>query len=339
MGETSLVTLFSVTLALVLSKLALGFLNSFLKLKLILSLTDPWTAIFIASITIIISLLSGFYPSLIMSGYRPALALKNKIGNKNSSGYLLRRGLVVTQFFISQVLIIGTIILIAQMNYFRNKDLGFRKDAIIIVPIPVQEDPAATDSLKSSHMRTLRGEFLRLNGVTSASLNNSAPASGNVSGTGFTMEGKDSFYETQVKTIDSSYLNLFGLQLVAGKNIEDADTARNFLVNEKLARTVGYNNPSEIIGKTIRMWGKKLPVAGVVKDFHTMSLHTPIEPTILLNRIRNYRSMAIKISPAAMQQTIKKKKDNDIVQKKMGGILPGFHILIPIFRRIDPRVL
>jgi len=318
LGETSMVTLFSILLAFVVSFFSLKFLNSLLNLKLSLSLADPTIIIFAVSILIVVSLLSGLYPSLVVSGYQPALALKNKISNKNSSGYLLRRGLVITQFFISQVLIIGTIVLIAQMNYFRNKDLGFRKDAIITIPVPVREEPVASDSSKSSRMRTLRTEMMRLKGVELASLNNTPPSSGNVSGTGFTVEGNDTFYETQVKTIDSSYVQLFGLQLVAGKNIADYDTAQGLIVNEKLASTVGYKNPNEIIGKIIRMWGKKLPVVGVVKDFHTVALRSPIEATIMLNRIRNYGSLAIKISPVNMQETIKE------VQKKWEALYPDF---------------
>lgn len=318
LGETFLITLVSVILAFFVSLLSLKFLNSFLSLKLSLTLADPIIAAFAIGVTIVVSLLSGLYPSLVVSGYQPALALKNKISNKNSSGYLLRRGLVVTQFFISQILIIGTIVLIAQMNYFRNKDLGFCKDAIITVPVPVGEEPKKSDSSKTSRMRTLRTEVMRLKGVELASLNNSAPSSNSVSGTGFTIAGNETFYETQVKTIDSSYVPLFGLQLVAGKNLPDYDTAQGFIVNEKLASTAGYKNPNEIVGKVISMWGKKLPVVGVVKDFHTVSLRSPIEATIMLNRIRKYGSLAVKISPINMQETIKE------IQTKWEALYPDF---------------
>jgi putative ABC transport system permease protein len=318
LGETSLITAFSVILALMVSLLSLKFLNSFLSLKLSLSLTDPVIAMFAVTIMLAVLLLSGLYPSLVVSGYQPALALKNKISNRNSSGYLLRRGLVVTQFFISQVLIIGTIILIAQMSYLRNKDLGFRKQAIITLPVPVREEPGVRDSSTSSRMRTLRTEVMRLKGVELASLNNTPPSSSSTSGTGFTIEGNDNFYETQVKAIDSSYLHLFGLQLIAGKNLADYDTAQGFVVNEKLASTVGYKNPNEIVGKIVRMWGKKLPVVGVVKDFHTVSLRRPIEATIMLNRIRNYASLSVKISPVNMQETIKE------IQGKWEALYPDF---------------
>jgi predicted permease len=318
LGETTLVTFFSVAFACGIAYLSLGLINSFLDLKLSLSLTDPPVALFIVGITVVVSLLSGIYPSLIISGYQPALALKNKISNKNSSGFMLRRGLVIFQFFISQLLIIGTIVLITQMNYFRNKDLGFRKDAIITVPVPVREEPSPADSSKGSKMRTLRTEISRLKGVEMASLNNSAPSSGMVMGSGLTIEGNENFYETQVKAIDDNYLPLFDLQLVAGKNIADADTAQGFIVNEKLAATVGFKNPSEILGKRINVWGKRLPVVGVVRDFHTVSLRSPIEATIMMNRIRNYGSLAIKISPLHRQETIKE------IQKKWEMLYPDF---------------
>ncbi|MBL7866127.1 MAG: FtsX-like permease family protein, partial [Cyclobacteriaceae bacterium] len=112
------------------------------------------------------------------------------------------------------------------------------------------------------------------------------------------------FFETQVKAIDGNYLDLYGLQLVAGTNLQDLDTAQGFLVNEKLARVTGHANPAEMVGKRIDMWGKKLPVVGVVRDFHTVSLHTPIEATILLNRIRNYRTLSVQIRPGEFQTTL-----------------------------------
>ncbi len=318
LGEATLITLLSVIIALALTQLSLGFLNSFLRLQLSIHFSDPMFILMIMSITGIVSLLSGLYPSLVVSGYEPALALKNKIGNKNSSGYLLRRGLVITQFIISQTLIIGTVVLISQMNYFSNKDLGFRKEAIITVPVPVREEPSRNDSSKVSRARTLRNEIMRLKNVELASLNNSAPSSGMVMGSGLTIEGNQNFYQTQVKTVDSSYVPLFGLQLLAGKNLPDYDTAQGFIVNEKLATTVGYSNPHDILGKVVNVWRKKLPVIGVVKDFHTMSLREPIEATILMNRIRNYGSLAVKISPYNMQETIKE------IQQKWETLYPDF---------------
>jgi ABC-type antimicrobial peptide transport system permease subunit len=317
LGESSLVTLISVVVAITLTQLALGVLNPFLNLKLSLDfLNDSGLWLFLSIVTITVAVLSGLYPSLVVSGFKPVFAIKNNMNNRNSSGYALRRGLVVMQFFISQFFIMGTIVLISQMNYFHNKDLGFRKDAIVNIPIPERENPVNGEG--TSKMRTLRDETTRLAGVEIASLCNNPPSSGSVSGTDFQIEGKDDRYGTQVKLVDSHYLELFGLSLLAGDNLADLDTAQGFIVNEKLSSMVGYKNPNEIIGKRIKMWGKTLPVVGVVKNFHTVSLQDPIEATIMLNRIRNYQTLSLKLNPATLQESIKQ------VQQKWEAAYPDF---------------
>src|SRR5690606_9227698 len=215
LGETTLLTLTSVLLSLAFTQVALSFLNPFMEKNLALNLnSDPYVWVFLTTITVVVSLLSGLYPSFVVSGYNPALALKNLISNKNSSGYNLRRSLVVFQFFISQFFIIGTIVLIRQMDFIQQRDLGFAKDAIISVPIPVRENPEDNDG--SSKMRTLRNELAALAGINLVSLNNTPPASGSVSGTGFTISGSDENYGTQLKLVDGNYLDLFQLELLAG---------------------------------------------------------------------------------------------------------------------------
>jgi putative ABC transport system permease protein len=302
LGEATLVTLTASVLALAFAQVSLRFLNPFLDLELALSLSDGVLWGFLLATVVVVALVSGLYPSVVVSAFNPVLALKNQMGNRGSSGFYLRRGLVVLQFFISQFLVIATLVIISQNNYFRNKDLGFRKDAILTVPIPVSESPA--DTIRGNRMRTLRDELMRIPGVELASLSNTPPSSGSVSGTGFTLEGSTEFYETQVKTIDANYLTLYDLKLVAGSNLADLDTAQGFLVNEKLARVTGHENPAELVGKRIDMWGKKLPVVGVVRDFHTVSLHTPIEATIMLNRLRNYRTLSLQVRPGEVQAAL-----------------------------------
>jgi putative ABC transport system permease protein len=304
LGETTIVTVISVILAMGVVQLSLGFLNPFLEQTLALNLSSDLTVwVFVIGITIVVSMLSGLYPSFVVSAYKPALALKNLISNKNSSGYHLRRALVVTQFTISQIFIIGTLVLISQMNFFQTKDLGFRKDAIVNIPIPERETPAGVDG--SSKMRALKDEVSRLAGIEMVSLNSTPPSSGSVSGTNFTIEGKEDDFGTQVKQVDGNYIDLYNLNLQAGENIADGDTATGFIVNEKLVKTAGFNGPHEIIGKRIRMWGKELPIVGVVNDFHTVSLSSNIEPVVMMNRIRGYETLALKINPASVQETIK----------------------------------
>ncbi len=303
LGETTLITIISVLTSLGVTQLALTYLNPFLELNLALNFsTDTFLWIYLLGITILVSMLAGLYPAFVVSGYNPVLALKNLISNKNSSGYSLRRALVVTQFVISQFFIIGTIVVINQMDYFKNKDLGFNKDAILILPVPISETPAEGNNV--SKMRTLRDEFLRLPGVVGASLSSAPPSSGNVSNTTFTVEGNDQTFLSQVKQVDGNYVDLYGLDIIAGKNIDDFDTAKGFVVNEKFVHTIGFKNPDEILDKVIDMWGKKLPVVGVVKDFHTVSLRQPIEATALMNRIRGYETLSINVDVKKIQEII-----------------------------------
>ncbi|SKC71837.1 ABC transporter permease [Ohtaekwangia koreensis] len=308
LGETTLVTTLAMLLSLGLTQLALAFINPFMEMELALNFTsDTSLWLFIICVTVIVSLMSGLYPAFVVSGFKPAQALKNLISNKNSSGYMLRRGLVVMQFFISQLLIIGTIVIVSQMNYYQDKDLGFAKDGILIVPIPEQEQPAGIEE-GGSKMRTLRDEMENIPGVEMASLANDPPSSGHVSGTNFKLQGSDESHGTQVKQIDGNYLKLFELELLTGQNVQDLDTATGFIVNEKLAHIAGFDNAADIVGKVIRVWSKEYPVVGVVKDFHTVSLHSPIEATVLFNRIRGYEHLALKVNVKQAQGVISQLK-------------------------------
>ena len=153
-------------------------------------------------------------------------------------------------------------------------------------------------------MRTLREEFLKVPGVMGVSLSSAPPSSGHVSNTIFTVEGNDQTFVTQIKQVDGNYIDLYGLDIIAGKNIEDSDTARGFVVNEKFVQTIGITDPHAILDKVINLWGKKLPVVGVVKDFHTVSLRQPIEATAIMNRIRGYETLSINVGVNQIQNVI-----------------------------------
>jgi ABC-type antimicrobial peptide transport system permease subunit len=129
-------------------------------------------------------------------------------------------------------------------------------------------------------------------------------SSGNVSNTSFTIVGNDQTYTSQVKQVDGYYADLFSLEIIAGKNIEDNDTARGFLVNEKFVSTIGLDDPQDILGKEINLWGKRLPVVGVLKDFHTVSLRKPIEATALMNRIRGYETLSLTVDLKRIKEVI-----------------------------------
>lgn len=306
LGETSIVTIVSILLALVLTQLVLSYLNPFMEIDLRVDLINNVPmVIYLLIIFVAVSLLSGIYPAFIMSSYKPAMVMKAS-SSHSSGGFIMRRGLVVVQFFISQLLIIGTIVIINQMNYFRSKDVGYNKDAVIIMSIPESETVAKNKESKSSKMRALKTEITRLAGVEQASLCNTPPSSGSTSGTGFILEGEseEQRKDTQVKTVDADYIPLFGLKLIAGRNLNDYDTITEYVVNRRFVKVAGFDNPQDIVGKRIQIWGRLYPVVGVVEDFHTTSIKDKIEPTVLFNRLSQYRTLSIKVNPNNYQATI-----------------------------------
>jgi putative ABC transport system permease protein len=306
LGETSLVTVAAVVLSLVCTQVALGYINTFLDMSLKLDVTAGSLWAYLLTVTVVVSVCSGLYPAFVVSGYNPAFALKNLVSNKNSSSYTLRRMLVVLQFCISQLLIIGTIIIIRQMDFYQQKDLGFVQDAIINVPIPERETAREGESV--SKMRTLRDEMARVPGVTMASLGSAPPSSGNVQGTDIKIAGVDKNIEIEIKQVDGNYIDLYKLTLLEGQNVQDLDTAAGFIVNEKTARVAGFTNPADIIGTNIRIWGKTHAIIGVVENFHTQSLHDAINATVMFNRLSGYSDLALKIDMAHSQEIIETMK-------------------------------
>lgn len=307
LGETTMITMFSVLLSLALTQLSLTFLNPFLDMDLALDFTNPGIFGYILLVTVAVALFSGLYPALVVSGFQPVLALKNKMNNRNSSGYYLRSGLVVLQFFISQFFIIGTIVLIRQMDYFQQKDLGFSKDAILVIPMPeLGEDMDKTALTR----RSFRNETSNIPGVESASLCNNPPSSSNISKTYLRIPGDENQYVTQVKHVDQNYIDLYELKLIGGTNLPDLDSVTGFIVNEQMAKTAGFQNPTDMLGTEMTVWQKKYPVVGIVRDFHTSSLEDPIEATILMNNSNAFSTLALKLNGKRIPEvleTIKKR--------------------------------
>ncbi len=300
-SETFLVTLMAMALSLALTQVALALLNPFLGLSIKLGLLNDYMLwIFLVLLTAGVSLFSGLYPAFVVSGFKPAAIMKGQLSSKNTSGYTFRKSLVVVQFFISQLFIMVALVMGRQMNFMHQKDLGFTKDQIITIPIPVRENARETGK-----MRTLKTEILRLPGVEQASLNFMPPASGTSVGASFKIEGHEEEISTNVKHVDADYISLFKIELTAGDNLDDSDTVNGFIVNEQLAKIAGYTNVHDIVGKEIDFWGSRFPVRGVVKDFNMSALDKPIGPVILATDKGGYQNLSIKLATGNLHAAIK----------------------------------
>ena len=302
MGETAIIVTISIVLAITIALIAVPYLKYFINLKGNLSLFTTSSIIFLVAVALFVTLLSGFYPSLILSGFKPALALKNKINSTSIGGISLRRGLVVLQFTISQVLIIGTIAAISQMNFIRKADLGFQKEAVLVLD-------GVTDSVVVARQPSFKSELLSIPGIESVSLSSDPPSSENSWSSNFAFNGssEDEKYEIYRKHGDEDYFKTYGLQLLAGRGFTKSDSSREIVVNETLLQKLGIKNPADIIGKTIKLGGNVwLPIVGVVKDFKNNSLRDNVKPTMISCNNVTYTATAIKIRSSNIPATQQK---------------------------------
>nr|WP_068890242.1 ABC transporter permease [Pedobacter panaciterrae] len=313
LSETALITIIALLIASVLTELALPGMRNLFSGDISFSLFGhPVIFIFMTLLVLVVSFLAGFYPAMIVSGFSPALAIKNKISAANAGALGLRRALVVIQFAITSVLIVGTLVVINQMSYMRAKSLGFDTSAIALVNVP-------SDSLSQLKFNTLKEKILHINGVKAVSFSNAAPSSNSNNTSSFKYNStKDENFQLCVKSTDRDYINAFSLKLIAGRTLSKIDTLKETVVNETLLKKLNISNPNEILGKFIETQGRKMPVVGVVKDFNNFSLHDKIEPTALFSYKDVYNLMAVKMEPEQLLQAMK------AIESEWNGTFPDY---------------
>lgn len=290
MGETGLIVFIAIVIGIGIAYAALPYIKEVVSIEEDLSLTN-WNVISFLVITGVgVTLFAGLYPSFIVSGFNPSLALKNKISSRSIGGISLRRVLVILQFGISQVLIIGTIVAVTQMAFVRNADLGLNKDAVLVLS-------SNSDSVTVSRQAAFKQSLSQVAGVSSVSFIADLPTSDNNWSSNFAFNGGDDFdYGVFLKYGDEDFFKTFELKMAAGRPYGKSDTTREFVINETLAKKLGYKNPNEIIGKTIKMGGQKFrPIVGVVKDFNTNSLRETVKPLLIAPNKTFYGITAIKL--------------------------------------------
>jgi putative ABC transport system permease protein len=304
-AETTCIVLCAAVLALVWVLLFLPVLNTWLQTQLSFNFfKDLQLSFFLISLLVIIIVAAGFYPAIILSRFKPVNALKNQVNDGVQTAGFARKGLIVFQNVIAQVFIIGAILITTQVRFLKSASLGFNKSAVVVMPVP-NSDKSKTDFL--------RNQLLAHPNIKSVSYCDRPAASAYNAGgsvkydnrnwenfTGFTIFG------------DADFTKTFGLKIIAGRNIAEADTASEYLVNEMMVQKLGVKDPQQIIGHKFVAGGiTNNPgiIVGVVKDFHAQSMYTAIVPQAICAYRKDYRVAAIKIGPAnvgATMESIKK---------------------------------
>ncbi|MEL7002865.1 MAG: ABC transporter permease [Bacteroidota bacterium] len=304
MGETFFLCLFSLLISLGLAEWIIPSYNNFFEKHIALGLFSNLEN-FLALLALLatVTVLSGLYPSIILANYQPAQVLKAKVLQSSRSSISLRQGLVTFQFIISQILIIGTIIVSSQLTYFEESPLGFEQDAIITAPIFERD---------SSLLVSLKQRLLTNRNIENVSFGVGVPTSNNNLGVTFRHTGYKGTTEADVnvKLADADYLETFGLKLVAGRWITEEDRLspeRELIINETMARMIGFENPSDAVGEMINLSINNItvPVTGVLEDFHLRSLHQAIEPMAIIDYPDLFFEAGIKISNSNISESLK----------------------------------
>ncbi len=239
---------------------------------------EPWTAanlLFLVGIMIVTTLLAGLYPAKLLSAHSPVDTLKGAGAPPGEGKWWLRKGLIVFQFTVSSLFIIGTMVIGRQIGFMLNKDLGFRSDAMIEFNTDERSDSVGK-------VKVLEAAIGGLPGVAGVARENMPPMGTDegIFGVWYRPLGDERIAVDAIK-VDEHYIPLYGIRLLAGRNLLPSDTIKEIVINESLSKRLGFRSPDEAVGKMVNTWGKEVPIVGVVADFHKFSFHEPIQPLML----------------------------------------------------------
>lgn len=290
--QSFIITLVAIILALPLTELALKAFSDFVPAGVTLSIKQVLP--FLVCVVVAIGLLAGLYPAFIMSSFLPALALKNQAhatSGTSRSAYM-RKSLIVFQFAIAQLLIIGALAVGWQIRFMLNSDIGFKKDAVVYFYTPWHE--------KASKIGVLKNELSQLTEITDLSLSDAPPSENGWSSS--TVEYKpeqgDVIKANAFRKFgDPKYLEFYSMKLIGGRNLRPTDSLREFVINKTLMTQLGFTKTEEALGQTLKYSDRDYPIIGVVEDFHIQSLHKKVEPVIIGNDV-DFNCFNVKLSTA-----------------------------------------
>jgi len=279
LGESIMMSMIAFVFALIFTKLLLPLFSRLSAKEIFFSLQEHGMLLggfFL--LALITGLLAGSYPAFYLSSFQPVKVLKGRISNSLAAN-TLRKGLVVFQFVISAGLIIASVIINNQMQYLRNKDLGFNKDQQIVIPLRGYTSkniyPALKTEIKKNPQIENAGGSLYYPGIFN-------PSDMPIYKVG---ENMKSSKRTFMNWVDESFLQTLGIKPLAGRLFSaefPADTSFRMILNEEAIKKLGFKNAVDAIGKNVAIdWqgqNYRWEIIGVVKDFHFVDLHTPIEP-------------------------------------------------------------
>ena len=290
--ETFLITALAVFISIASVYPLLHVFHSIIPEGVTLRPVDPGTLLFLLAITILTSLLAGLYPARMLSSRLPALNLRGHGTPMTDRSGLLRKALIVFQFTVSLVFIISTLVIGSQIHFIQNKDLGFNKNAIISFRTG-WNSPVSKVEVFAEQLR-------QLSFVDRVSTHMETPAAKGHAMTHLDRVDLPEFVakDASDEMADENFVPLFGLTIIAGRNLQHSDTVREYVVNETCAKALGFQKPEDAIGKIAQngMNDAKGIIVGVVRDFHSQSLRDPITAFFISSDKNQERTISVKLA-------------------------------------------
>jgi putative ABC transport system permease protein len=305
-GESLLICFIAFIIGLFIAYFLLPQFRTLFQTQLPFSfITRPSTIFLMIGCFLFVSLISGGYPALVMSGFNTVEILKGKLTLKKRGG--LRNGLIVVQFSIAILLICSTIIVLQQLNHLRSMPLGYNKEQVISVPI----SNSINGGMFIQKMRNELSMEPNVMAVSGANINIGAGLDNSNSRQSFGFDYKDKSIATDWLYVDYDYLKTLDVKLLAGRDFDrsfPADSATSVLVNESMAKQMGDKNP---VGQFLHpdTAGPKMQVIGVLPDFHLYSLHEKVEPlTLQMGKGNDFGYAMLRVMPGSMVSVMDKVK-------------------------------
>jgi putative ABC transport system permease protein len=291
LSETFLLVLLSSLIGLLFSNLTYQFFSSYLPESFTFH-AYHWTSVaFLVGIAGLITLLSGLYPSIILSTYQPQRALKGEVQVSSNRGFgpFLRKNLTVIQFTASIAFICLVLVLRSQMQYISSQPLGFEKEAVLYTQLPFMGSPETKQQLA---YRLQQESY-----VASASLSNALVSSNSLwtSDAYFQTDSTEQTLYVHMMNVDSAFVSVHGLQLLAGRKA--TNQGDEVLVNERFLQKVGISEPSEAIGRQLRTGGEARKIVGVLNNFNARNLREEILPMVVVYQPDYYYLLTVKVQP------------------------------------------
>lgn len=311
-GETALLSVLSFVLALGIVYLALPKFNELVNRQIPAENIFQWQNLLIFSGVLILTiLLSGWYPSLFVTRYKPVDTMKARGVVSSTKGAWLRQSLITIQFAASVALIAGTMIVYQQLNFLHNQDMGFRQEAMITVPLfsaDMHNSFGGVDGALRQRMETFEQEIARNPRVQGSTASSFALVEGSVQRPVWSEHvSQDKNVFASDLAVDYDFINTYELELVAGRGFDRSfgtDHLNAFVLNESAVKLLGWNSPQEAIGGRIMQPGKEGTVVGVVKDFNYQGLRVPITALVMNVNVPLFTTFTIKVQPQNISQTL-----------------------------------